>query len=146
MQNKDIYLLKTLDETQKLAEKVVDLLSPWKKRLVFLYGNLGSGKTTLTQMILHRFGWTGRVKSPSYSLIEPYHIAEQQIYHLDLYRIQNPEELYFMGLTDLLSENAFFFIEWPEVLAETGINAEIKIFLELNSANNYIRTARIEYV
>lgn len=103
-----------------------------KKTICFLYGNLGAGKTTLTQMLLKELGWNGRVKSPTYTLIEPYEVGKQKIYHLDLYRIQSPDELYFMGLQDLFAENAFFFIEWPERLADLGIKPDIEIFLEID--------------
>jgi tRNA threonylcarbamoyladenosine biosynthesis protein TsaE len=82
--------------------------------LVFLEGDLGMGKTTLARGILRGLGFTGRVKSPTYTLIEPYGFSGIQVYHLDFYRIKDPRELEFIGLEELLEERALMLIEWPE--------------------------------
>lgn len=82
--------------------------------IVFLEGNLGAGKTTLVRGILRGLGYEGTVKSPTYTLIEPYDIADIRCAHLDLYRLGDPEELEFLGLRDLLAGDAVVLIEWPE--------------------------------
>jgi tRNA threonylcarbamoyladenosine biosynthesis protein TsaE len=82
--------------------------------LVFLSGEMGTGKTTLARGILRGLGFTGAVKSPTYTLIEPYEVNGIRIYHFDFYRIESAEELEYLGLDDLLGERAIKLVEWPE--------------------------------
>jgi tRNA threonylcarbamoyladenosine biosynthesis protein TsaE len=82
--------------------------------LVFLIGELGAGKTTFARGLLRGLGYTGHVKSPTYTLVEPYELTDGRVYHLDLYRIVDPQELDFIGLDELLGEHAVKLIEWPE--------------------------------
>ncbi|MBV5308954.1 tRNA (adenosine(37)-N6)-threonylcarbamoyltransferase complex ATPase subunit type 1 TsaE [Chromatium okenii] len=82
--------------------------------VLYLEGDLGTGKTTLARSILRQLGHSGAVRSPTYTLLEPYQLADRVAYHLDLYRLTDAEELEYLGLRDLLGENALWMIEWAE--------------------------------
>ena len=82
--------------------------------LVFLQGELGAGKTTMVRGVLRVFGHEGAVKSPTYTLLEPYSLNRQDAFHFDLYRVQDPEELSFVGFDEIIDGPGIKLIEWPE--------------------------------
>ncbi len=100
------------------------------KGLLTLSGNLGSGKTTLCRGLIQSYGHSGAVKSPTYTLVEPYEIGDKRIYHFDLYRMEDPEELEFIGLWDYLTQEALIIIEWPEKAFGVLPPADLAIQLE----------------
>lgn len=125
------HFAKTEKETIQLAKKFAECCPKHKRVIIFLSGELGAGKTFFVRALVKSLGYSGLIKSPTYTLMETYEIAPYSIYHLDFYRLQSPHEIFEMGLCDDFDRNAIWLIEWPEraliFLPEPDIICQIDI-------------------
>ena len=118
-----------LNETIKLSRKLANCCAQLKSSFViYLIGELGAGKTALAQGFIQYFGFE-QVKSPTYSLVESYQNDTINIHHMDCYRLNEPEELEYIGIRDYLSPGHLQLIEWPELGKGAIAEADISITL-----------------
>ena len=104
--------LNSAEETEAFGAELFKSVP--SKCLIFLQGDLGAGKTTMVRGFLRAAGYNGVVKSPTYTLIEEYAIGRRKIFHFDLYRVADPEELEWIGIRDYFDQDSICFIEWPD--------------------------------
>lgn len=121
-----------------LGTRLAALLRPYRG-IVYLRGDLGAGKTTLVRGLLRGLGYQGAVRSPTYTLIEPYDAVDPPVVHLDLYRLADPEELDYLGLRDLLERPGLILIEWPERGAGALPPADLELLIEHAGDRRQIR-------
>lgn len=134
--------LKNEHDTQNLAQV---LAQHFTAGVMYLIGDLGAGKTTLTRYYLQTLGHQGAVKSPTYTLVEPYSIQGQEIFHFDLYRLNDPYELELMGIRDYLeTPNALFLFEWPSKGGDEIPSADLTVNI-LKSEDELTRQATLTF-
>jgi tRNA threonylcarbamoyladenosine biosynthesis protein TsaE len=100
--------------------------------VIYLRGDLGAGKTTLARSILQAIGVTDRIKSPTYTLVEPYTISSLYLYHFDFYRLRQPDEWVDAGFREYFNSDAVCLVEWPEKAGERLPAADVMIELTVD--------------
>lgn len=123
------------DATTALAQGLAPLLSGQVAGVppggrIHLHGDLGAGKTHFVRALLRACGVTGRIKSPSYALLESYKVSSLYFYHLDFYRFSDPREWVDAGFRDILQDNAVVLIEWPEKAGDLLPEPDLDLHLD----------------
>ena len=117
------------DASQRFAAKLASTLpenpSGWT---LLLEGELGAGKSTLARALIHSMGYSGPVPSPTYTLVEPYELSRCTVYHIDLYRIANEEELRYLGWNEF--DQGLRLVEWPDRAPGLSAHADLRIRLD----------------
>ena len=124
--------LPTEQDTEALAAQLAKLIVPGM--VVYLSGELGAGKTALVRALLRSLNVAGPIKSPTYTLVEPYVISNIYFYHFDFYRFVDPEEWLEAGFDEYFNRHAVVFIEWPERAGDLLPAPDLHIRLELAQA------------
>jgi len=122
-------LLPNPGATEKLGEALAEAMTPGL--VVYLEGDLGAGKTTLVRALLHAMGHPGKVKSPTYTLVELYVISGLYFYHFDFYRFTSPEEFFDAGLDEYFRQDSICLVEWPAKAAGCVPQADVRLCLSI---------------
>ena len=125
------------NETYTIAAKLAASIS--SGCIIYLFGPLGVGKTTFTRGLLRALNYQEKVKSPTYTLVETYELANGSLHHFDLYRIKNANELEFLGLADYFAEDAIIIVEWAEKGFPLLPPADIHCYIETANQKRLIK-------
>lgn len=131
--------LRDEQDTVRLGAIVAKHIEP--SSIVYLQGDLGAGKTTFSRGLIHALGFSGVVKSPTYTLVELYESATTNVAHFDLYRLATVDELDYLGVDELSAAGYVFLVEWPEVLGDDVWQPSLRINLNYSGAG---RSAKLQ--
>lgn len=121
-----------LNDVNSVANQVINNLT---SKTIFLYGDMGVGKTTLIKAIVKALGSDDEVSSPTFSIVNQYELGDDKIYHFDLYRVKSLDEAYNFGIEDYLYSNNWIIIEWPELIEDILSDKIDSIYLKIESEN-----------
>lgn len=130
-------LARSVEEMEALGRKLALQVGKW--RVIHLRGPLGAGKTTLVRGILRGLGHAGAVKSPTFTLVEPYTFGHQHFFHFDLYRLNDPGELEFLGVRDYLDGKGVCVVEWAERAQGVLPSPDMDIMIEPTETGRMVR-------
>ncbi|MGL5632627.1 MAG: tRNA (adenosine(37)-N6)-threonylcarbamoyltransferase complex ATPase subunit type 1 TsaE [Azovibrio sp.] len=123
--------------TQRLGTALAPCIVPGL--VIYLEGDLGAGKTTLTRALLRALGYTGSVKSPTYALVEVYVVSRLYLYHFDFYRFGSPEEFFDAGLGEYFRKDSVCLVEWPEKAEGYVPPADLRFVIQLDGEGRRLR-------
>lgn len=128
-----------LAKTEEVGKGIADYLSNFAGLAIFyLDGDLGTGKTTLVREVLKNLGWNGAVKSPTFSILEEYKLDGRDIYHSDLYRLNNENDFEMLGLEINEKSTGILFIEWPNKISKFNFGNEFFLKLIIEEKQRFI--------
>lgn len=131
--------ISNLKQTESLGKQIGEFLVNFNGLAIFyLDGNLGTGKTTLVREILKAMSWQGTVKSPTFSILEEYQIANKDVFHFDLYRLDSQNDFEMLGIDINANSRGIFFIEWPHKISKFNFGEEFFLKLSLSNRNRSI--------
>ncbi len=139
--------------TLELADEAATLLAgrDFSKSLragdvVFMHGDLGAGKTTFVRGILMGLGYNGKVKSPTYTIVEPYDLSQCNVYHFDLYRFVDPYEWDASGFNEYFNHESICIVEWPEKAGELLPDPDYDVELDLLNKNKQVNGRKLTII
>ena len=138
-----------LAKTEEVGKGIADYLSSFTGLAIFyLDGDLGTGKTTLVREVLKNLGWNGAVKSPTFSILEEYKLNGRDIYHSDLYRLNNENDFEMLGLEINEKTTGILFIEWPNKISKFNFGNEFFLKLIIEEKQRFIefKTSNQEFL
>lgn len=126
-------------QTESLGAQLAQILQPGL--VIYLCGDLGAGKTALARAMLRGLGYRGKVKSPTYTLVELYRVSRLNLYHFDLYRFSNPLEWEDTGFREYFNPESVCLVEWPEKAGALLPPADIRITLSIRDSGRNVEIA-----